>query len=226
MRHKAIRRLILFCAIGLIAALGWRWADDSPSKESISAQRASSATPRVSAAAEAPGVVATTPVARDASTGSRAVSSASGALSNAPTIEREAPIKIDFVTPPKVQQGERFTATVNLEALRGIRQLAFSVTYNKSLLQLVGSSAGTFERESAGPVQFGAEEPSEGNILVNLAMNEGLYLAGTGSVAVLEFQAIKAGTTPLAVQNLTFVETGSDRVSTTASVHPGSVTVE
>ena len=145
---------------------------------------------------------------------------------DSPTMPRGIPVQIEIRAPAVVHSGESFQATVDLEANSGIQQLAFSVTYDKSVLQLVGSSEGTFIKQAGVPVQFGAEEPSDGNILVNLHVSDGLTVSGTGSLAVLQFQALKVGTSPITAQSITFVESGRPGASTTASVHQGVVTVD
>ena len=95
--------------------------------------------------------------------------------------------------------------TIDVQALRGIRQLAFSVTYKKSILRLVGSSPGAFAQQSGTSVQF--EESSDGYLLVRIDLESGV-IAGAGSVAVLEFQALKRGVSPLSVNGVTYVEDG------------------
>ena len=156
-----------------------------------------------------------------------AAPNASGtAVSDTPAGPQGAPLQIDVRTPATVQSGESFQITVDLETTRGIQQLAFSVTYNHHVLQLVGSSEGTFVQQWGLPTEFGAEEPSDGNILIHLNVNNGLTMAGTGSVAILQFRALRAGTSPVTVDSMTFVENGSPRSSTTPSVHQGLVKVE
>jgi hypothetical protein len=136
-----------------------------------------------------------------------------------------APVQIDVRTPATIQSGESFQVTVDLEAYGGIRQLAFSVSYNQRVLQLLGASEGTFQQGGI-PTEFGAEEPSDGNILVKLDVNNGLAIAGAGTLAILQFQALKAGTSPVTVHSITFEESGLSRTPTTPLVHQGLVKVE
>jgi hypothetical protein len=125
-----------------------------------------------------------------------------------------------------VHSGESFQASVDVEANNGIRQLAFSVSYNKHVLQLLESSEGAFVQQGGVPAQFGAQEPSDGNILVNLDVNNGASIAGSGSVAILQFQTLKAGTSPLNVDSVTLVERDRPGASTPISIHQGSVIVD
>ena len=112
--------------------------------------------------------------------------------------------------------------TIEVQALRGIRQLAFSVTYKKSILQHVGSSPGAFAQQG-GAAQF--EEVSDGSLLVRIDV-ESSVLAGAGSVAVLEFQALRPGVSPLSIQGVTYVEDGRQNTSNMPTAYEGSITVE
>jgi len=139
---------------------------------------------------------------------------------------QRAPVQINVQAPATVRSGESFQASVDVEANDGIRQLAFSVSYNKHVLQLLESSEGAFVKRGGVPAQFGAQEPSDGNILVNLDVNNGASIAGSGSVAILQFQTLKAGISPLTVDGVTLVERDGPGTSTTISVHQGSVIVD
>ena len=68
--------------------------------------------------------------------------------------------------------------------------------------------------------------PSDGYVLVNLDVNNGYAIAGAGSVVILQFQALKSGVTPIALNNITFVDNVTAGASTTTSAHEVLVTVE
>jgi hypothetical protein len=212
--NKIIRRVVFVILLLATVALVRLWPDNS-AKDATSFTPAGK--PRQLAASastvEATPVMSTAPVARGT------------AASDTPPRPQAAPVQIDVRTPATVRSGESFQVTVDLEAHGGIRQLAFSVSYNQRVLQLLGASESTFQQGGI-PTEFGAEEPSDGNILVKLDVNNGPALAGAGSVIFLQFQALKAGTSPVTVHSITFVESGSPRTSTTPSVHQGLVKVE
>ena len=209
-------RLALLILVVAAVAFVWFWPDSftrknvAPSTALGARQQHPSSAPLAELNSAAPSVpVAPGPAATDS-----------------PAAPRGTPVQIDIRVPAVVHSGESFQATVDLEANSRIQQLAFSVTYDKSVLQLVGSSEGMLIKQAGVPVQFGAEEPSDGNILVNLDVSNGLVISGRGSLAVLEFQALRAGTSPITAQSITFVESGQRDASTTASVHQGVVTVD
>lgn len=213
--NKIIRRVVVVILLLAIVALVSLWPDKS-AKDATSLTPAGK--PRQLAAStsalEATSPTPTAPVARG--------TAPSGTLAG----PQAAPMQIDVRNPATVQSGESFQVTVDLEAYGGIRQLAFSVSYNQRVLQLLESSAGTFVQQGGNPTEFGAEEPSDGNILFKLDVNNGLAIAGAGSLAILQFQALKAGTSPVTVHSITFEESGTPRTPTTPLVHQGLVKVE
>ncbi len=210
------RSTLIIILIVAIVALVRLWPDKSAKGDENSSASPPANQQRVAAtsAIESTSATLQAPVVRDAAT------------LQTPAVPQRAPIRIDVRVPATVHSGESFEASVDVEANGGIQQLAFSVTYNKTILQLVGSTEGTFVQQHGVPARFGAEEPSDGNILVNLEVNNGAAIAGSGSVAILQFQTLKAGTSPVTVDSITFVESGRPGTSTTDAVHQGLVTVD
>lgn len=131
--------------------------------------------------------------------------------------------RIEIRAPNTVPPGDTFPVTIDVQALRGLRHLEFSVTYKKSILRLIGSSPGAFAQQSGTSVHF--EESSDGYVFVSIDVETGV-IAGAGSVAVLEFQARRRGVSPLSVQDVTYVEGGGQDTATTPEVHERSVTVD
>jgi hypothetical protein len=150
---------------------------------------------------------------------------AGAAFPPAPPIAQGAPVQFVVRAPLSVQAGDSFEATVNVEVPSDIRALAFTVTYNKTVLQLVGSAEGTFTKQGRAPAHFGAEEPSDGNLLVRLDVDNGWTIGGTGSVAILQFQALKAGTSTVTVEGVTFVDNPAGSPSNAFAVSQAAVTV-
>jgi hypothetical protein len=130
--------------------------------------------------------------------------------------------RIEFRAPDRVRRGDTFSVTIDVQALRGIRHLEFSVTYKKSVLRLIGSLPGTFAQRDGTSVQF--EESSDGYLIVQIDLKSGV-IAGTGSVAVLEFQARNRGISLLSVNDVTYVEDGGQDTAT-PEVYEGSITVD
>jgi len=137
-----------------------------------------------------------------------------------------APVRLEIRAPAAVRAGETFQATVDVGADSGIRKLAFTINFDKRVLQLVGSSAGTFVQHAGLPAQFGAQEPSDGAVVVNFDVDNGLAVAGAGSVVILDLQALKAGTSPVTVDSIELVENGRTAASPAPVVSEGRIIVE
>jgi hypothetical protein len=165
---------------------------------------------------------------------SRRATPAQGPTTSAPSAERPAqsrpverppvtPARFEIRAPVTVRSGDTFPVTIEVQALRGIRQLEFSVTYKQTILRLVRSSPGTFAQQRGGSAHF--EEVSDGSLLVRLDLESGV-VAGAGTIAVVEFQAIRPGLSPLSVEGVTFVEDGRQDASNMPTAYEGSITVE
>jgi hypothetical protein len=137
-----------------------------------------------------------------------------------------ASLRLDVHAPPTARVGDRLTITIDAEAFRGIRHLSFTVIYDGGVLELESSSPGSFVQQASAPATFGAEDPSTGNVLVNMEVTNDGLAAAAGTVVVLEFNALRAGTSPITLRDVSFLESGRSRSSTSAVVQPASVTVE
>ncbi|HWZ74836.1 MAG TPA: cohesin domain-containing protein [Casimicrobiaceae bacterium] len=134
------------------------------------------------------------------------------------------PVRIAVRAPSKVHSGESFQVTVDVEATRVIRQIAFSVDFSATIMQLAGSSPGVFAQKSVG-AGFFAEESSDGALLVRVDLDNG-GVVGTGSVAVLEFRAMNPGDSPLTIHSVSYLESGHQDSSTTPAGYEGTITVD
>jgi hypothetical protein len=99
-----------------------------------------------------------------------------------------APVQLQVQVPSDVQVGEVFQAQVHVQANTAVRQLVFAIAYDKSRLALVGSSAGNFAEQGGSSAEFGAEEPSDGNIQVSVNVRSGASMAGAGNLGNLSFR--------------------------------------
>jgi len=137
-----------------------------------------------------------------------------------------ASLRLEVHAPPLARTGDVVTITIDAEALVGIRDLSFTVIYDGGVLELESSSPGSFVQQASAPATLSAEDPSTGNVLVNMEVtNDGLS-AAAGTVVVLKFNALRAGTSPITLRDVSFLDSGRSRSSTSAVVRPASVTVE
>jgi hypothetical protein len=135
------------------------------------------------------------------------------------------PVRLVVRAPSKVHSGESFQVTVDVEATRAIRQIAFAVDFSATIIQFAGASPGVFAQNSRVAAGFFAEESTDGALLVRVDLDNG-GVVGTGSVAVLEFRAMNPGESPLTIQSVTYVESGHEKSSTTPAGYEGTVTVD
>jgi hypothetical protein len=131
------------------------------------------------------------------------------------------PVRIEIRAPQTVRSGETFSVTIDVQAPAGIRRLAFSVTYKKSILRLVEWTAGAFVQQGGTSVQF--EDVSEGSLLVRV---ESGVVAGAGTIAALQFQALARGASPLAIEDVSYVEDGRQETVNRPTAYEGTITVE
>ena len=104
----------------------------------------------------------------------------------------QAPVRIEVRAPADVRMGEVFQARIEIEASLPLRDLAFSIVYDKSRRSLVGRSEGAFVQRATSS-EFGVDEPSDGYIEVVFRAVNGSAAMGSGSIAVFEFEADPAG---------------------------------
>ena len=100
------------------------------------------------------------------------------------------------------------------------------MTYDRQILEFVSSSPGSFVQQASALATFSAEDTSAGNVFVTMDIKNGGVVAAAGTVVVLEFNALRAGTSPITPTNVTFLESGRSSSSTAAAVRPASVTIE
>ena len=130
--------------------------------------------------------------------------------------------RIELRAADTVRSGDTFLVTIDVQALRAMRHLEFSVTYEKSILQLLESSPGTFAHQEGTIVQF--EESSDGTLLVRIDSESGV-IAGAGTVGLLEFQARRPGASLLSIDDVIYVESGGAERATAPEVQERSITV-
>jgi len=218
--------LVLF---GAIAVPVWLWLRGDPqhvtlgdASNSSKSALASTATrtddrlPASIATGDQPRIAA--PVTHDAD----------GTASGAPPArtERSASVRLDVHAPAAAHVGDLVTITVDAEVLGRIRDLSFVVVYDDRKLEFVSSSQGSLVQQASAPATLSAEDPSSGGVLVHMEVNNGGVVASAGTVVVLTFNALHAGTSPITLRNVGFLERGRSSGSTSAAVRAASVSIE
>ena len=224
--------LVLIAAIAVPVWL-WQRAAPQPDPQHETSPRSPNS-PKAAVASTATGAEGRMPLPASTAADARRTFAAPVASSPGETASSAAPVnaassaslRLDVHAPPLARPGDVVTITIDAQALVGIRNLSFTVIYNDGVLELQSSSPGSFVQQASAPATLSAEDPSTGNVLVNMEVaNDGLA-AAAGTVVVLAFKALRAGTSPITLRDVSFLESGRSRSSTSAVVQPASVTVE
>ena len=134
-------------------------------------------------------------------------------------------MRLQLDAPTDVKVGDVFEARVDIEASREVGQLVFHVSYDKTRLSLVGWSAADFAQQWGLPAELAAQEPSDGNIDVMFTVGDGRLMGGAGSLALLKFEAIKAGASDITLQNATVIDRTGTADTNVAVVREGRVSI-
>jgi hypothetical protein len=135
-------------------------------------------------------------------------------------------LRLEVRAPSDVRVGEVFEVRIEIDANAALRDLMFSIAYAKSRLALVGWSRGNFAQQLPDlPADLGAEEPSDGNVQVTYKVSNELSATGAGTLAVFQLEALKPGTSPITLQNVSASDVGGDMDPHAFVLHDGQVTV-
>jgi hypothetical protein len=138
---------------------------------------------------------------------------------------RETRVRLEVRAASDVRVGDVFPARIDIEAEDTLRELVFSVSYDKSRLALVAWSAAGFTRQSGLSSELAVDEPSDGNIQVNFKADNQTSAAGAGSLIEFQFEAIKAGTSGIALENPAASDWSGGMDPKLFDLHGGSVAI-
>jgi hypothetical protein len=128
-------------------------------------------------------------------------------------------VRLEVQAPSDVRVGEVFQAHIGIEANIPLRDLMFSIAYENSNLSLVSVSGGEFVRQSGIPSELNVDEPSDGNIEVVFRALNGSAATGWGRLAVLEFEAIRPGTSAIELRSIRSVDAGGSANTSVSVIH-------
>jgi hypothetical protein len=216
------RRILFLAALVVLFLVVRAWLREAPAS---SVARDVPAVPPVAERRDAPpAAVAAAPSARAnervASPGT--VSEARRSPAAIPL--QQAAVRLDVRAPIDVRVGEVFEARVAIDAGAPIRDLVFAIAYEKSRLGLVGRSEGEFLRQPGIHAEYGIDEPSDGYVGVVFRAIDGSFATGAGNVVVLEFEALRPGTSRIELRNVESVDAAGNAHRSVAVTH-ASVTI-
>jgi hypothetical protein len=205
---KTTRRIALLAMLAGLVVLVRAWLHDS---SDAATSRTAPAHPPHDVARDAPqstDALIPRSVAADARRSPSVLRSTPGASRDFPV--EQAPVRIAVHAPADVGVGEVFQARIDIEASIPVRDLVFSIVYDKSRLTLVGRSEGAFVRQRGTSSEFGVDEPSDGYIEVVFRAVNDSAATGSGSIAVFEFEAIRPGTSGIELANVQSIGAGGE----------------
>jgi len=225
-------RTLLIAVVALVAvAVLWQKNSPRSNPQPVTAGQSSPSLPGPATASKATPTDDRGKASAASGTDARATSPSPGApapdaATSTGKTEPNPPVRLDVRAHPSAHVGDRFTITIDAEAFGGIRNLSFGVTYDRQILEFMSSSPGSFVQQASAPATFSAEDTSAGNVFVSMDIENGGVVAAAGTVVVIEFTALRAGTSPITPTEVSFLESGRSIRSTAAAVRPASVTIE
>jgi hypothetical protein len=218
MRKRALIGGLL--AVALAAFITMRWLAPAPATSAAPTQTLSKA----AAEARPPAGSIDTGLEGQARVASPAQSEGvSSALARA---NRPSTPEVTFQVPSNAQVGDVFKIAVDIDTRELIGRVAILVEYDFKRIELRSATAGDFVKRSGIPQRFSAEEPSDGRMVINLQVEDGMApLAGRGSIAVLEFEAKAPGSALVNVTSVTLYRTPDDAVPITLPGRQSSIVV-
>ena len=226
-----LRFAILLILIAAMAVPAWLWQRDdanhvgsSVSADSANATIAPTARPTDDRMPLPSSIAADGGPTNAASIAVDAAGTASNEASARTT--SSASLRLSVHAPASVRVGDSVTITIDAEAFGGIGDLSFDVIYDDRVLEFVSSSQGSLVQQASAPATLSAEDPSTGGVLVHMSIKNGGVVAGAGTVVVLEFNAIRAGTSKITLRDVSFLEREQSGGPTSVAVQPASITVD
>jgi hypothetical protein len=128
--------------------------------------------------------------------------------------ERSMALTLD--APESVRAGERFSVRVMASASAPVARYAVTVSFDPSLLRAVSTADGNFMEQGSALAKFmQSTADGRGEIVFSAEQDGGAGVEGTGSVAVVEFQANAGGTASIELKAAEAFQGNGDAVRVT-----------
>jgi len=155
-------------------------------------------------------------VSLQASTGSADVSVASDRPPLRTLTKSERSMALTLAAPESVRAGERFSVRVMASASVPVARYAITVSFDPSMLRAINTSDGNFMEQGSALAKFMQNTTDgRGEIVFSAEQDGGAGVEGTGSVAVVEFQANVAGTASIGVKVAEAFQVNGDAIRVT-----------
>jgi len=128
----------------------------------------------------------------------------------------ERSMALTLVVPQSVRAGERFSVRVMASASAPVARYAVTVSFDPSMLRAVSTADGNFMEQGSALAKFmQSTTDGRGEIVFSAEQDGGAGVEGTGSVAVVEFQATAAGTASIGLKAAEAFQVNGDTVPVT-----------
>ena len=208
MPARNARRILFVAALAALFLVVRAWRHDAPAS---SASRDVPALPPAAEVRDAPpaaGTAAPSALADDRGAPPGAVPEMPRSVATIPL--QQAPVRLDVRAPVDARVGEVFETRIVIDASAPVRDLVFAIAYEKSRLSLIRRSEGEFIRQPGIRAEYGIDEPSDGYVSVVFRAVDGSFATGAGNVVVLEFEALRPGTSRIELRNVKSVDAGGE----------------
>ena len=131
------------------------------------------------------------------------VSGSAGAPTVASISERvEYAIRLTVMAPSSVKQGETFDVAINGETSAPAHHYVFTVHFDPATLKALGASAGNFMERGSALAKFVENAGTNGQLTIDVEQDGGSGVEGSGSLAVIQFQALSPGSTNIGLSQI------------------------
>ena len=119
----------------------------------------------------------------------------------------ERAIRLTVMAPSAVKQGEIFNVAINGETSAPAHHYVFTVHFDPATLKALGASAGNFMEQASALAKFvETAATSEGRLTIDVEQDGGSGVEGSGSLAVIQFQALSPGSTNIELSQIEVVD--------------------
>ena len=103
-------------------------------------------------------------------------------------------MSFSWLGPKSAKVGSRFTLTLNANSGEAVGNLGMTLSYDPSLLKAVDTVAGTFAKQGGASATFSRDIDQEGGrVTLEVANANDQGAKGSGSLATITFEVLKAG---------------------------------
>ena len=128
----------------------------------------------------------------------------------------ERAIRLTVMAPSAVNQGETFNVAINGETSAPAHHYVFTVHFDPATLKALGASAGNFMEQGSALAKFVEYAATNGQLTIDVEQDGGSGVEGSGSLAVIQFQALSPGSTNIELSQIEVADGHGNPIAVTA----------